>query len=33
MFPCCFDIQDIVSTHVESIVLLQKAKESQDVEI
>ena len=24
MFPCCVDIQAIVSTHVETVVLLSK---------
>ena len=33
LFPCCVDIQGIVSTHVESVVLLNKKKATDFVEI
>ena len=30
LFPCCADIPGIVSTHVESVVLLEKRKKKPD---
>lgn len=30
LFPCCVDIHGIVSTHVETVVLLSKLKQKPD---
>ena len=30
MFPCCFDIHSIVSTHVETVVLLSQLRQKPD---
>lgn len=33
MFPCCMGICDIVSTHVETVVLLSKLKSTHHIEV
>lgn len=33
LFPCCFDIHGIVSTHVETVCLLSKLNTRQHIEI
>ena len=32
LFPCCVDIQGIVSTHIESVVLMSRAGSRLQVE-
>ena len=31
MFPCCVDIHGIVSTHVETVVLMSRVKDDEKV--
>lgn len=33
MFPCCVDIQGIVSTHVETVVLLSQQKSTDRISV